>query len=122
MVTTRSRKTGFAGIDLLVALGIVFVALLPLSASWVHEQKLLRVYYYRLIATEIVDGELERLSAGDWTNHAPGVHRLQPALRSVTNLPPGEFRFVRSEKRLRVEWKPAGKNGGGNVIREVEIR
>jgi hypothetical protein len=108
--------------EIVVAMGILMVALIPLSFSFVNEQKLCRVYYYRAAAMEIVDGEMEILAAGDWKNFEDGPHLYPVQGATAKNLPPGKFLLTKQNQKLRLEWLPEKKDRGGNVSREVEIK
>ncbi len=107
--------------DLLVAMSVLLVALLPLSYSIVSERRLARSLYLRAVSTELVDGEMEALAAGGWRAFAPGVHEYPVRAASVTNLPPGRFVLTITGRRLRLEWLPAVKRHGGPVAREVTL-
>lgn len=107
--------------DLLVAMSVLLVALLPLSYSIVSERRLARSLYLRAVATELVDGEMEALAAGGWRAFAPGVHEYPVRAASVTNLPPGRFVLTITGRQLRLEWQPAVKRHGGPVAREVTL-
>jgi hypothetical protein len=105
-------------IELAIAISIVVLAILPLGYSWMSDQKLARVYYYRAVAMEIVDGELEVLAAGAWRTLPEGTRAYTPRAGAVKSLPPGKFVFSRTAGKLRLEWAPDGKNGGGKIVRE----
>jgi hypothetical protein len=107
---------------LLIALGLLLVTVLPLSYSFRSEQRLCRAYYYRAIAMEVVDGELETLVAGEWRAYAPGTHDYQPRAECAANLPRGRFVLTVNADRVRLEWRPAKRAGGGTIVREARIR
>ena len=68
--------------DLIVGMAILTLAIVPLAFSFVRERQLLRAEYFRSVAMEIVDGEMEILAAGEWRNFpdgAAGLHRSCPA-------------------------------------------
>jgi len=68
------RSRGWATTDLIMAVAIFAIALLPLAFSIMSEVRLCRAYYYRAVAMEIVDGEMEVLAAGEHRRFQPGVH------------------------------------------------
>ena len=82
----RSRR-GFLMVDLVVAMAILSLAIVPLGFSFARERQVLKIEYQRSVANEIVDGEMEILAAGDWKNfpdgaqayHGPFARRRQPA-------------------------------------------
>src|SRR5262245_5983576 len=62
----RSRtEQGALATECVIAMSILAVVMLPLAFSFLQETKLLRVYYHRAIALEIIDGEMEKLAAGE---------------------------------------------------------
>lgn len=108
-------------IELLAAISLLVAALLPLAYSLASEKKLARSQYQRAVAMEIVDGEFEALLAGEWRAFTPGAHPYQVRAAAATNLPPGQFVLTLGDNRLRLEWKPAVRNQGGTVLREVRL-
>ena len=99
-------------------MGILVIALLPLSGSFVNDRKLLRVYYYRSVAMELVDGEAESLAAGEWKQLPEGTRDFKPRGLAATNLPPGKFLVTRQNRQLKVEWQPDRNDSGGRIVRE----
>jgi len=124
MVTARTRagERGALATEIVVALGILAVVMLPLSFALVQDTKACRVYYNRAIAMEIVDGEMELLVAGEWRAFQPGAQNYPVRAASATNLPPGEFRLTLHNGSARLEWIPQGRRQGGTVIREAKIK
>lgn len=108
--------------ELVIAMSIVALAILPLALSFLSEQKLCRAYYYRALAMEIVDGEMEVLAAGEWRAFQTGTHRYQPLARAVTNLPAGRFELTVANRVMRLAWLPARRDVGGEVVREVNVK
>ena len=119
----RRRKThgAFLTIELVVAMAILLVALLPLSYAFWHEHKLSRACYYRAVAMEIVDGEMEVLLAGEWRAFGQGPQPYQVRAESARNLPAGRFVLTLEAKRLRLEWLPDKRSKAGRVAREVTL-
>ena len=89
--TTARRRRGVMLLELIIALGIL--AMVGGSFATVHwqEQKLVKEYYYRAIAMQIVDGEMELLLAGEWKACRKGSHPYTVRARSAENLPAGRF-------------------------------
>ena len=113
--------TGFLSIELAVAMAILAATLIPMSYAFLHERQLSRACYYRAVAMEIVDGEIELLRAGEWRAFAEGSNSYSTRAESARNLPPGRFVLTREGKRLRLEWLPEKRKKGGRVSREVTL-
>ena len=121
-VTRPTLQSGLLMTEMLVALAIVSIAILPLAYSFAQENKYLRRCYERSVAIEVVDGEMEILRGGGWRQFTNGVHTLTTTARSATNLPPGELRLTLTDKQARVEWLPAETSHGSPVIRETTLK
>ena len=107
--------------EVAVGITILVAVLLPLSLSMLKDQKLCRAYYYRAVAMEIVDGEMEILAAGEWRAFPTGAQPYPVRAEAAKNLPPGRFTLTRQEKLFRLEWVPAKPLGIGTVRREWRI-
>ena len=57
-------RRGFLEVDLVVGLAILTLAVMPLGYSFAQERQALRAGYFRSVANEIVDGEMEIIAAG----------------------------------------------------------
>jgi hypothetical protein len=108
-------------IELVIAMGILVSTLLPLAYSFVQEQRVARAYYFRAIAIELVDGEMETLAAGAWRAYPQGSQTYQVHGGAAGNLPPGPFVLSIQDTALRLEWRPAGPNTGGPVSRTTPL-
>ncbi len=117
----RPRARGFLTTELVMAMAILVLAMIPLSYAVLHERKLGRALYYRAVAMEIVDGEMEVLRAGNWRRFAEGSHPYATRAESARNLPPGKFVLTREAKRLRLEWMPDKRGKGAPMAREVTL-
>ncbi|MGH7953464.1 MAG: hypothetical protein ACREFE_16335 [Limisphaerales bacterium] len=109
-------------LDLVAAISILTLAMLPLAYSFVHETRLLRAEYHRAVAMEIVDGEMEILAAGDWKHFPDGAQNYSVHAKAAANLPPGKFQLTKTGKHLRLEWKSEKHLGIGPVTREITIK
>jgi Tfp pilus assembly protein PilV len=114
-----SRCHGSLMIELLVAMAILAGTLLPIAYSVAAERRFVRAAYQRAAAMEIVDGEMEALTAGGWRSFTNGVTVYPVHARALTNLPPGQFLLTLTSEKLRLEWQPNTKQHGGAVAREV---
>lgn len=117
----RLARRGVLMTELVVAISIVVLAIFPLALAFLNEQKLCRAYYYRALALEIVDGEMEVLAAGEWRAFPAGAQTYEPLAAVVTNLPPGRFELTVSAPTVRLAWLPARPDVGGQVVREVKV-
>jgi hypothetical protein len=115
------QKQGMALIEMLVAMGILILVLIPISMSFIGERREFGIYYHRAIALEVVDGEMEILRAGEWRAFKEGTQSYSIQNPSATNLPPGRFVLTRHDRHLQLQWLPAAKNQGGLVTRETDI-
>ncbi len=123
VVRRRRRAAGSMLIaELVVAMGIAVAVLAPLSIGFVKDAHLLRAEYYRAVAMEIVDGEMEILVAGEWQAYPEGTHEYKVSARAAANLPRGKFVLTRTGNRLRLEWSAATARGIGRVVREATVK
>lgn len=118
----RRRARGSLSVELTVALGVLVLAVLPLSVAFVHDQAALRSRYFRAVALEIVDGEMEVLAAGEWRAFPPGRQPYPVRAEAAKNLPSGAFLLTLTNGRARLEWVPEARGAGGTVAREVVLK
>ena len=116
------RSRGALMTEAVVALGILATVMLPVAFTFMQEAKLCRIYYYKAIALEIVDGEMETLAAGEWRAFQPGRQSYAVRVAAATNLPPGQFLLTLEATHARLEWIPTARNAGGVVAREVKLK
>ena len=109
-------------VDLIVAIGILMIAVLPLGYSFIRDGRALRSTYQRAVAMEIVDGEMEILAAGAWRALPEGTHDYAVRATAAQNLPPGKFQSTREGSRIRLEWRSEKKAGVGVVARETNVK
>jgi hypothetical protein len=115
----RSRRcAGSLSMELVVAIGVLSVAVIPFGYSFVHEQRLIRHAYQRAAALERVDGEAEILAAGA-IQRFPEGESVYPV--TATNLPPGRFLLRRNGMHGSLEWQPENIVHGGPVRREFHL-
>lgn len=113
----RRSESGSLMAEMVIALGLLAFTLLPLSVSFVREHATARALYHRAVAIAIVDGEIEVLAAGEWRAFPPGTQEYQVRAEAAKNLPPGRFLLTRTDDKLRLEWLPGTRGGGGRVTR-----
>ncbi len=125
VITNRSSKAQQRGAliaEMIVAMGVLVIAMLPLAFSANSDARQLRTTYQKAIAREVLDGEIELLAAGEWQQVPEGTHDYAVHANAATNLPPGDFRISRTANVLRLEWRPANKMGIGTLAREVKLK
>jgi hypothetical protein len=105
----------------MIAVAVLSIGMIPLAFSFRGEQRLVRAHYNKVVAMEIIDGEMEILRAGQWRAFMEGETLFPVTAGAATNLPSGKFLLIRSNRFLRLEWRPSKKNQGGNVAREAWI-
>ena len=108
-------------VDLVVAMAILALAIVPLGFSFARERQLLKIEYLHSVANEIVDGEMEILAAGDWKNFPDGAQAYTVHSRAAASLPPGHFQLTKTGNHLRLEWTPDQRHGVGAVVRETTL-
>jgi hypothetical protein len=118
----KQYRRGMLITELVVAMSILTLAMLPLAFSIAREQRLTRAYYHRAIVTEIIDGEMEALVAGEWRAFQPGTQRYPVRAGAARNLPSGQFLLTLDARRLRLEWSPAQPLRSGRVFREAMVK
>jgi hypothetical protein len=118
---SRARHGGWLVAELMVALIVIVIALIPLAFSFRSEQKLLRAQYTQAVAMEIIDGEMEFLHAGAWREVLEGERPYKIIANAATNLPPGAFFLSRTGAMVRLEWRPTKKGAGGKIARDIIV-
>jgi len=103
-------------------MAIFTLAIMPLAFSCVRETRLLRAEYFRGVAMEIVDGEMEILAAGEWRDLQDGSQPYAVHAGSAASLPPGRFQLMKAGNHLRLEWASNKRQGIGTVVREVTFK
>lgn len=117
-----NRRRGALTTEAVVALGMLMVAVLPVAFSFHHERTILKSSYYRAVAMEVVDGEMEILAAGEWRSFPAGTQAYAVRAAAATNLPPGEFKLTINTNLVRLEWLPQEPHSGGAVRREARLQ
>ena len=116
------RKRGFMMVDLFVGMAILALAILPLAFTYTKESRLLRAEYFRGVAMEIVDGEMEVLAAGEGRNFPEGSQIYTVHASAAATLPPGHFQLTKTGQQLRLEWASDQHQGIGPVVREATFK
>ncbi|HTY89048.1 MAG TPA: hypothetical protein VMB80_16495 [Candidatus Acidoferrum sp.] len=109
-------------VDLLVGLALLAATILPLAFFYVKETRVLRADYFHAVAMEIVDGEMELLTAGEWRKLPDGSQPYAVHAQAAASLPPGHFLLTKTGQHLRLEWAPTWRQGIRPVVREVTVK
>jgi len=119
---SRLRQAGSLMAEIILAMALLVVVLVPVAYSFDAEKRAARATYNHAIAMEIVDGEMEVLLAGEWRAFTPGTHPYPVKANALTNLPPGDFTLTLGTNKIRLEWKPSMTRRGGPVVREAVLK
>ena len=117
-----SSESGTLVTELIVAIAILVITMLPLAYSFMQDEKMARHYYRRAVAMELVDGEMEVLLAGECRSFKEGPQPYTFHAASATNLPPAKTVLTIAGRHLRLEWLPDKPLSGGKVTREADVR
>ena len=116
------RRRGYLEVDMIIAMLILTIAIVPLAYSFARERRVLHVEYFRAVAGEIVDGEMEILAAGAARDLPDGTQIYTVHSHAAASLPPGHFQLTKTGSRLRLEWTPDEKRGVSAVAREATLK
>ena len=126
MKTQICRRTGSQRgaliAEAVVALAILSAVMLPLAFTFQQETRLGREAYFKAVAMEVVDGEMEALVAGEWRAFKPGPQPYPVRAAAATNLPRGGFTLTLNPGRARLEWAPTNHNSRIAVAREATLK
>jgi hypothetical protein len=120
--SAHQAARGFLQIDLVVALAILAIAIVPLGFSFARERQVLKIEYFHSVINELVDGEMEILAAGGAKNFPDGSQKYSVQSLAAKNLPAGHFQLTKNGNHLRLEWLPDGKHGLSAVARETTLK
>jgi len=119
----KHNRRGSIMIELVVAIGILTAAILPLAYSYMNEQHQCHLAYVRAIAMELVDGQMDVLAAGRWRElGGDGVYDYPVNGRAARNLPPGKFTLVIRGQKLWLQWRPDNPRQCRPIMREATGR
>jgi hypothetical protein len=125
VITKQDRRKERGSVllaELIGAMLVLTVALMSLTLVLVKDQKTCREHYFKALAMEIVDGEMEVLRAGYWKEFNQGIQHYPTTAQSMKNLPEGELQLTLDGKRLQLEWTPKeDRYQSGRVVREVNL-
>lgn len=112
--------------ELIVAIGIISIALFPLAYGLRQEGRNMKALYYRAVAEQVLDGQREILAAGAWRKYSGGQNKLIIASKAFENLPAGDLKLEVSELdggkvRLVLSWKAIDFKGIGEIRKEATV-
>jgi hypothetical protein len=117
-----ARRRAMLLAEMVVAMAILTIAVLPVGFSLISDTKVFRATYQKAVAMEMVDGEMEILAAGAWRDLPEGSRPYTIHANALTNLPPGQFLLIRTGNHLRLEWTAAKHAGIGPIVREATVK
>lgn len=115
------RRRGVLTVELVIAMAMFVIAFVPMGILATREQRVARALYFRAVAGEILDGELEVLLAGSWKSLSPGTNTLPVRAEATNSLPPGRFEAVFEPPRLTLHWRANKPNTGADTIRQGQV-
>lgn len=116
------RRNGFLQVDMVFALALFAIAIMPLGYSFARERQVLKIEYYHSAINELVDGEMEILVAGAAKNLPEGTQNYSVTARAAAKLPSGHFELTKNANHLRLAWLPDEKRGVGVIAREANFK
>jgi hypothetical protein len=122
----RSPIHGNVQMDLIAAIAVLTIAILPLGFGILHHRTLVRDATTRAVALELLDSEMEVLAAGEHRSFQEGTHPYPLTGAAALNLPPGSCLLTRVVKpqggiELHLEWKPTVARAMQPVRRSVQL-
>jgi hypothetical protein len=114
------RSSAWLLADVVVALAVLLIALIPLAAAINQEMKLARIYHQQAIIMQVLDGEFEVLRKGEWRKYGPGQHFYHSNASALRQVPSGSFRLLIETNKLYLEWVPE-KPQLTRYLREVTL-
>ena len=126
MVISKNERRKERGSALLVelvgAMLVLTLAIMPITLMLLKDQRACQEHYYKAVAMEIVDGEMEVLRAGYWKEFKQGAQSYPTTANSATNLPEGELRLTLQGEKIRLEWEPKEQRFQSvHIVREADF-
>ncbi len=128
-MNARPRRTPIHGnvqMDLIAAIAVLAIAILPLGFGILHHRTLVRDATMRAVVLELLDGEMEVLAAGEYRSFQEGTHTYPLTGAASLNLPPGSCLLTRAAQpqggiELHLEWKPTVARAMQPVRRSILV-
>jgi hypothetical protein len=128
-MNARPRRTpnhGNIQMDLIAAIAVLAIAILPLGFGILHHRTLVRDATTRAVVLELLDGEMEVLAAGEHRSFQEGTHPYALTGAAALNLPQGSCLLTRAPQplggiELHLEWKPTVARAMQPVRRSILV-
>ena len=118
----RKERGSALLVELIGAMLVLTLAIMPITLMLLKDQRACREHYYKAVAIEIVDGEMEVLRAGYWKEFKQGAQPYPTTANSATNLPEGELRLTLQGEKIRLEWEPKEQRFQSvHIVREADL-
>lgn len=114
--THRSRRRlGALQADLVTALGLAALVVIPFGYGFLNHQRLIRNETVHATLLGLLDGELEILAAGEHRAFPTGTSSYPLHGLATQSLPPGTCTLTRETSpeqtpQITLEWKPTATN------------
>lgn len=117
----RKTKKGVLLTEMIVAISVLVILTSVLVPKILSDKQALRDLYYRSVAMEILDGEMEILLSGEWQNYKEGITNFTPRANALKILPKGIWRISLSNQSIKLEWIPHYNKRKLYIAREVKF-
>lgn len=111
------RRRGGILMELLVALALLALVLLPLAGGFAGQRRMAKQLSQRLVLTELIDGEMEFIAAGRWRRFTEGTNTLEIEMPPGFLPPPGRTFVIRNVNHFKVVWEPETRLAIGRIER-----
>ena len=96
LIPSRARRTAaHIQADLVTALGLIALTVLPLGYGYLHHRQVVRNATTRAVVLELVDSEMEILAAGEHRAFQPGGAFSTASSAAPPHSPPMEVEITR---------------------------
>lgn len=105
--------------EILIGMAIFWAAIVPLSLSFMNNQRTVKRLYQKAVTMEMIDGEMEVLVAGEWSSFKEGSQPYPIDAGQAKVLPHGAATLTVTGNHLKLEWKPEDGRKGDFIVREA---
>lgn len=119
-------KRYFMMLELIIAIGIMAIALFPLAYGLRQEGLNVQALYYRAVAEEILDGQREILAAGAWRDYSNSEASYNIKNKAYESLPAGDLKLQligldNGKVKIILSWKSLYFKGIGEIRKEAVV-